>query len=156
MSSKEQMQDENIWEIPVKIVHATNSLDLATKDLIALYIRLARKATTCPDLAPGLTIIDCSALVSVKRKEPALYTMSHVRRQFGANPKLLMTVFHDDGGHMSTYGDKTNKAEPGTYMIVLKRVDIEKMQFVPVSPSAIERQGIKNHVVDQSQEVAEA
>lgn len=164
MTSSEKTHDDNPWEIPVKIVHSSHLLDHvnpATNDLITLYIQSARMATKCPSQAPGLTIVDCSALVSEKTKEPALYAMwvtkistpgvfshscagSHLRRQFEANAKLLMTIFNDDGGHMSGYGDK---AEPGTYMVVLKRVDIEKMQCVPVSFTAVEKKAIREYII---------
>lgn len=62
------------------------------------------------------------------------------RRQFEAN---------------SSYGDKTDIAEPGTYMIVLKKVDVEKIQCVPISFTAVERKAIRKYVVDRLYKVVE-
>lgn len=166
MSSAEQTRDNEPWKMPVTIVSSSTSIDITTNGLITLYIRLARMATEDPNQAPGLTIVDCSALVSEKTNDPALYALwitristpglfshscagAHLRRQFAANAKVLMTFFNDDGGHMvNHYGHQT---EPGTYMIVLKRIDIEKMQCVPVSFTAVERKAIREYVVDQSE-----
>jgi hypothetical protein len=52
-----------------------------------------------------------------------------------------MSIFNDTGG----YGNAGEALAAGTYMVVLKRVDVEKLRCVPVSFSSKEKNAIEEY-----------
>jgi hypothetical protein len=53
-----------------------------------------------------------------------------------------MSIFNDTGGH----GKAGEALAAGTYMVVLKRIDVDKLRCVPVSLSSREKTAIREYV----------
>jgi hypothetical protein len=66
-----------------------------------------------------------------------------------------MYIFNDDDGFVDSEGSD-DKVGPRTYMIVFKKVDIEKIRYAPVNSSAVEKKVIRQYVLQQSETVDEA
>ncbi|KAK7189674.1 uncharacterized protein CC84DRAFT_1176743 [Paraphaeosphaeria sporulosa] len=146
-------------EQPCHVLHPTLPLHIATQTLDQILQEHARRAEGRPSEAPGFTLVDCSSLIP-GASQPVLYTMwitrastpslfsltcvcEHLRNQLVENGKVVMSIFNDTGG----YGEAGEALAAGTYMVVLKRVDVERLRCVPVSLSSLEKKVVKEYMV---------
>jgi hypothetical protein len=153
--------DDRAHEKPCTIIHPPPPPHGTTIQLDALYTSLAHQAARNPDHAPGTTIVDCSSLVAPETQKPALYCVwvtristpgifsitcvgEHLRKHFVAGDNVIMSIFNDYG--ISGVGGEEDVVA-GTYMIVFKRIEVEKMRCVPVNFSTMEKKAIKEYTV---------
>lgn len=147
-------------EQPCHVIHPRLPLHFTTSPLDQILQEHARQAEERPVGAPSFTLIDCTSLLP-KASQPALYTMwitrvstpslfsltcvcEHLRNQLVENGKVVMSIFNDTGG----YGEAGEALAAGTYMVVMKRVDVEKLRCVPVGLSSLERKVVKEYMVN--------
>jgi hypothetical protein len=149
--------DDRAHEKLCIIIHPTSPIACTTLQLDALLQRLSSQTTDNLVSAPGCMIVDCSSLIPNVPK-PTLYSIwvtpvstpsvfsltcvgEHIRNQLIKQDKVVMSIFNDTGG----YGNAGEALAAGTYMVVLKRVDVEKLRCVPVSFSSKEKNAIEEY-----------
>jgi hypothetical protein len=149
--------DDRAHEKPCTILHLTSPVSSTTMQLDALLQRLSNVASKCSTEPTGCTIVDCSSLIS-NTPPPALYAMwvtpvstpsvfsltcvgEHIRQQLIENGKVVLSIFNDTGG----YGEAGEALAAGTYMVVFKRIDNEKLRCVPLNFSSKEKNAIKEY-----------
>lgn len=146
-------------EQPCRVIHPTIPLHFATHQLDQILQEHARHAEKNPSEAPSSALVDFSSLIP-GASQPVLYTMwitrvstpslfsltcvcEHLRNQLIDNGKAGMSIFNDTGG----YGESGEALAAGTYMVVLKRVDVERLRCVPVNLSSLEKKVVKEYLV---------
>jgi len=151
--------DDRAHQKPCTIIHPPPHPDRSTIQLDTLYSSLAHRAAITPDHAPGTTIVDCSSLVAPSTEKPALYCVwvtrvstpgtfsitcvgEHLRKHFVEDEKVIMSIFNDSG----IDGDGEEDVGAGTYMVVFKKIDVEKIRCVPVSFSTLEKKAVKEYI----------
>jgi hypothetical protein len=150
--------DDRAHEKLCTIIHPTSALQDTTLQLDALLQRLSSQAADNPTNPPGCTIVDCSSLLPdcpppalyavwvTPVKTPSVFSLTcvgeHIRKQLLEHGKVVMSIFNDTGG----YGESGEALAAGTYMVVFKRIDIEKLRCVPVSLSSGEKSAVREYV----------
>jgi len=145
-------------EKPCVVITSMSPIQCTKFKLDTLFQDLARQAGSSPAAAPHFSIVDCSSLVPAAPK-PALYLLwitrvstpglfsvtcvgEHIRKQMVEDGRTVMSIFNDTGG----YGEAGEALAAGTYMVVFKKVDVEKLRCVPVSFSTREKNAIKEYL----------
>jgi hypothetical protein len=125
----------------------------------SLLHQLALEVARSPQVTPFSRIVDCSRLIANALSQPALYMFwisrvgtpglfsltcvcEHVRKQMVEGAKTVMSIFNDTGKE----GDSGDAVAAGTYMVVFKKIDVEKMRCVPVSFSTKEKNAMRYYV----------
>ena len=148
---------------PCTIINVTSPLDYITLELDQVLQHCARQVANNPSDAPGCAIVDCSSLVP-SALVPALYSLwitrvsspsifshscvcEHIRKQMTeGDGKVVMSIFNDTGG----VGKVGEALAAGTFMVVFKKIDLEKIRCVPINFSTQEKRAIREYV-DQCQ-----
>jgi hypothetical protein len=150
--------DDRAHEKLCTIIHATSPLQCTTLQFDALLQRLSSQSVDNPTEPPGSTIVDCSSLIPdaltptlyatwvTPVRTPCIFSLTcvgeHIRKQLVEHGKVVMSIFNDTGGH----GKAGEALAAGTYMVVLKRIDVDKLRCVPVSLSSREKTAIREYV----------
>jgi hypothetical protein len=150
--------DNRAHEKPCTIIHPTSDPQHTTLQLHGLLHRLSSQAANNPTDPPGCTIVDCLSLLpdcpppslyaiwTTPVKTPGLssliYFGEHIRKQLIEHGKVVMSIFNDTGG----YGESGEALTAGTYMVVLKRIDVGKLRCVPVNLSSGEKSAVRKYV----------
>jgi hypothetical protein len=150
--------DNRAHEKPCILIHPTSPIQCTTLQLDALLQRLSGQAAANLTEPAGCAIVDCSSLIP-NAPTPALYSMwvtpvgtpsvfsltcvgEHIRNQLVDESKVVMSIFNDTGG----YGKSGEALAAGTYMVVFKRIDLEKLRCVPVNFSSKEKNIVREYV----------
>jgi hypothetical protein len=150
--------DDRAHEKPCTIIHPKSALHYSTLQLDVLLQRLSVRAADNPTDPPGCTIIDCSSLLPdcsppalyaiwvTPVKTPSVFSLTcvgeHIRKQLVEHGKVVMSIFNDTGG----YGESGEALAAGTYIVMLKRIDVDKLRCVPVNLSSGEKTAVREYV----------
>ena len=141
------------------VIHHTSSIHGTALQLDNLLEHLARQADSNPLEASGAAIVDCSNLIPIapvpalcslwvtRVSTPSVFSLTcvgeHIRNQLREKRgKIVISIFNDTGG----YGKFGEALAAGTYMVVFKKIDIEKLQCVPINFSAREKKAMKEYL----------